>query len=78
MEIDSKALTTQEVRRLVKAYFALTRQRKLLAGQTVTAEVEIDRALDAWAATVPEASWARSIVGIIPAMAAGLVFTCNS
>lgn len=72
MEIDSKALTTQEVRRLVNAYFALTRQRKVLAGQTVGTEKEIDRALDAWAATVPEANWARSIVGIIPAMAAGL------
>jgi len=32
MKIDSRAPTIQEVRRLVNAYFALTRQRKVLAG----------------------------------------------
>ena len=72
MEIDSKQLTTQEVRRLVKAYFALVRHRKLLAGQSVQVEAEIDRALEAWAATVPVAKWASGVAGIIPAMAAGL------
>ncbi len=72
MEIDSKALTTQEIRRLVNAYFVLTSQRKVLAGQTVLAEEEIHHALDDWAITVPAANWARSIAGIIPAMAAGL------
>ena len=72
MEIESKAFSTQEVRRLVNAYFALTSQRKVLAGQAVAAEKEIDRALDTWVATVPAARWAKGIAGIIPAMAAGL------
>lgn len=72
MEIDSKALTTHEVRRLVDAYFALTSQRKVLAGQAAATEREIENALDAWAETVPAASWAKRITGITPAMAAGL------
>ncbi len=72
MEIGSKALTTHEVRRLVDAYFALTSQRKLLAGQAVATEREIECALDAWAETMPAASWAKGIAGVNPAMAAGL------
>jgi len=74
MEIDGNALTTQEVRKLVSAYFAVTSQRNLLAGQAVATESELDRVLDAWAATVPAANWARSIAGIAPAMAAGMKF----
>ena len=72
MEIDRKSLSIPEVRRLVDAYFALTSLGKVLAGQAVATEKEIDRALDAWAATVPAANWAKGIAGINPAMAAGL------
>lgn len=72
MEISSKTLTTQEVRRLVNAYFALTGQREVLAWQTVETEQDIEQALEAWVATQPAARWARTIPGIIPATAAGL------
>lgn len=72
MEISCKTLTIQEVRRLVNAYFALTGQREVLAWQTVGTEQDIERALEAWVATQPAARWARTIPGIIPAMAAGL------
>ena len=72
MKIDSLAPTIQEVRRLVNAYFALTRQRKVLAGQAEATEREIETALDAWTETVPAAKWVKGIAGISPAMAAGL------
>ena len=77
MEIDSKTLTTADARRLVGAFFALTSQRKMLAGRAVATEKQIDRVLDDWAATVPAANWAKSISGIIPAMAAGLAAHIN-
>jgi hypothetical protein len=72
MEINSKALSTKEVRRLVNAYFALTSHRELLAVQAAAAGTEIEHALDAWTDTVPAGRWAKSVTGITPAMAAGL------
>jgi hypothetical protein len=72
MENSEKKLGIPEVRKLVEAYFLLSSQPKALAGHTAATQKEIDRVLDAWTDTIPEARWAKSIVGILPAMAAGL------
>jgi hypothetical protein len=77
MEIDGKSLSIPEVRRLVDAYFVFTSQRTALAGQAVATDKEIDRALAAWTDTIPAALWAKSVVGIVPAMAAGLAAHIN-
>ena len=72
MENRDKTPSRTEVRRLVDAYFLLTSQRRALAGLVASTEREIDHALDIWTDAIPAARWAKSIVGIAPAMAAGL------